>query len=95
MNTTVERSQIQIEWRRGKVAELDSQGNTQPAITRILQVSVSTVNRDISVLRQQAKTNIKRYINERLSAEYEKCLVGLNAITKEAWNTAHDTVFPD
>jgi hypothetical protein len=25
-----------------------------------------------------------------LPEEYEKCLVGLNAITKEAWNTAHD-----
>ena len=23
--------------------------------------------------------------------EYEKCLVGLTAITKEAWNTVHDT----
>ena len=27
----------------------------------------------------------------RLPEEYEKCLVGLNAITKEAWNTAHNT----
>jgi hypothetical protein len=39
-------------------------------------------------LRNQAKTNIKRYIDERLPDEYEKCLVGLNAITKEAWNTS-------
>jgi hypothetical protein len=23
--------------------------------------------------------------------EYEKCLVGLNAITREAWNTAQNT----
>ena len=34
---------------------------------------------------------MKRYIDERLPEEYEKCLVGLNAITKEAWNTAHNT----
>jgi hypothetical protein len=26
-----------------------------------------------------------------LPEEYEKCLVGLNAITKEAWNTAQNT----
>jgi hypothetical protein len=26
-----------------------------------------------------------------LPEEYEKCLVGLNAITKEAWNTADQT----
>jgi hypothetical protein len=43
------------------------------------------------ILRQQAKANIKRYIDERLPEEYEKCLVGLNAITKEAWNTAQST----
>jgi hypothetical protein len=45
----------------------------------------------LSILRQQAKTIIKRYIDERLPEEYEKCVVGLNAITKEAWNTAHNT----
>src|ERR671933_2331439 len=37
------------------------------------------------------KTNTKKYIDERLPEEYEKCLVGLNAITKEAWNTAQST----
>src|SRR6187551_3916713 len=45
----------------------------------------------MSYLRQQAKDNIKRYIDERLPEEYEKCLVGLNTITKEAWNTAANT----
>ena len=89
MSTKVERSQI--EWRRSKVTKLDSQGHSQPEIARILHVSIGTVNRDLSILRQQAKENIKRYIDERLPEEYEKCLVGLNAITKEAWNTAQQT----
>jgi hypothetical protein len=53
-----------------------------------LQVGLATVNRDISYLRNQAKDNIKKYIDERLPEEYEKCLVGLNAITREAWDTA-------
>jgi hypothetical protein len=57
----------------------------------VLQVGLATVNRDISYLRNQAKTNIKRYIDERLPEEYEKCLIGLNAITKEAWNAAQNT----
>jgi hypothetical protein len=56
-----------------------------------LQVGLATVNRDISYLRNQAKTNIKIYIDERLPEEYEKCLVGLNAITREAWTTAQST----
>src|ERR687886_246546 len=80
-----------IEWRRSKVSELSSQGYNQSDISRILQISQPTINRDLSYLRQQAKENIKKYIDERLPEEYEKCLVGLNAITKEAWNTAQNT----
>jgi DNA-binding transcriptional regulator LsrR (DeoR family) len=73
-----------LEWRRSKVQELSSQGYNQSEISRILQISQPTINRDLSYLRQQAKTNIKKYIDERLPEEYEKCLVGLNAITREA-----------
>jgi hypothetical protein len=87
----VERSQMQIEWRRSKVAELDSQGQRQPEIASILHVSIGTVNRDLSILRHQAKDNIRRYIDERLPEEYEKCMVGLSAILKEAWTTSRET----
>jgi hypothetical protein len=45
----------------------------------------------VSFLRQQAKHNIKKYIDERLPEEYEKCLVGLTSILKEAWNIAANT----
>jgi hypothetical protein len=45
----------------------------------------------LSFLRQQAKSNIKKYIDERLPEEYEKCLVGLTAILREAWNASHNT----
>jgi hypothetical protein len=57
----------------------------------MLRVSNGTVNKDPFTLRQQAKDNIKRYIDERLPEEYEKCLIGLNAITREACNTAANT----
>jgi hypothetical protein len=56
-----------------------------------LQVGLATVNREVSYPRNQVKTNIKKYIDESLPEAYERCLVGLNAITKEAWNTAHNT----
>jgi hypothetical protein len=88
LSTKLER---QIQWRRSKIAELDSQGHSQPEMASILQVSIGTVNRDLSYLRQQAKYNIRRYIDERLPEEYEKCLVGLTAILKEAWNTSQLT----
>jgi predicted transcriptional regulator len=80
-----------LEWRRNKVQELASQGYNQSEISRILQISQPTINRDITYLRQQAKENIKKYIDERLPEEYEKCLVGLTAILREAWNTAQQT----
>jgi hypothetical protein len=80
-----------LEWRRNKVQELASQGYNQSEISRILQISQPTINRDITYLRQQAKSNIKRYIDERLPEEYEKCLVGLNMIKKEAWTLAQNT----
>src|SRR6187200_923799 len=81
----------QMQWRRDKVQELCSKGYSQREISQTLQVGVATVNRDISYLRNQAKSNIKRYIDERLPEEYEKCLVGLNAITREVWNTSQQT----
>jgi hypothetical protein len=72
---------------RAKVLELMSKGETnQSEIARILQVDRSIICRDVAYLRQQAKENITRYVDERLPEEYEKCLVGLNSILKEAWN---------
>jgi len=85
------RVEHQIDWRRGKVLELDSQGHTQSEIAQTLRVSVGTVNNDLSYLREQAKFNIGKYIDEKLPHEYEKCLVGLNAIVKEAWTTYQQT----
>ena len=58
-----------LEWRCNKVLELSSQGHSQPEIATILQVGLGTVNRDLSFLRQQAKANIKKYIDERLPEE--------------------------
>ncbi len=79
---------MQVEWRRAKVLELLSKGDSQSEIAKVLQVDLSIIGRDVYFLRQQAKHNIKRYIDERLPEEYEKCLVGLTMITKEAWNTS-------
>jgi hypothetical protein len=75
------------------VLELMSKGETnQSEIARILQVDRSIVCRDVAHLRQQAKENITRYVDERLPEEYEKCLVGLNSILKEAWTMSQTDV---
>jgi hypothetical protein len=75
-------------WRKNQVLDLSSKGLSQADIARTLQVNESTISRDISSLNAQAKNNIRRYIDERLPAEYEKCLAGLTSILKEAWITA-------
>jgi hypothetical protein len=80
-----------IDWRRDKVQESSSQGKSQREIAQILKASNGTVNRDLSILRQQAKENIRKYIDERLPEEYEKCLVGLTSILRETWNTSQQT----
>src|SRR4051812_44079459 len=91
LNSAVNSNNNSLEWRRSKVLELASQGHNQSEISRILQISQPTINRDLAYLRQQAKSNIRRYIDERLPEEYEKCLVGLTAILREAWNTSYQT----
>jgi IS30 family transposase len=75
-------------WRKNQVLDLSSKGLSQADIARTLQVNESTISRDISSLNAQARNNIRKYIDERLPAEYEKCLVGLTSILKEAWITA-------
>jgi hypothetical protein len=81
----------QIEWRRSQVLELSSKGHNQSEISKILQIDKSIISRDISFLREQSKQNIRKYVDEKLPIEYEKCLVGLTAILKEAWNSAQQS----
>ena len=70
---------------------LSSKGYHQSDIARKLQLDKSIISRDVAHLRTQARENIKNYINERLPEEYEKCLVGITSIMKEAWNTSEET----
>ena len=64
-----------IEWR--------SIRRRQKEIVAILKIEKSMLTVDLLYRRHQAKNNIKRYIDERLPEEYEKCLVGLTAILRE------------
>ena len=87
-----------LEWRRSKVLELASQGYNQSEISRILQISQPTINRDLAYLRQQAKVYDWIDCNTQRSLEYSTeyrrrvfifdCSKLTPAITKEAWNTS-------
>jgi len=73
------------------VFELSSKGYSQVEIARKLQIHESTISRDLDYLREQSKENLRKYVDEKLPEEYEKCLVGLTSILKEAWNTAEQS----
>jgi hypothetical protein len=50
-----------------------------------MEVSLGTVNIDLSIIRQQAKDNLQKHIQEKLPHEYQRCLIGLNQILKTCW----------
>jgi hypothetical protein len=41
-------------------------------------------------MKKQRKVNIKKYIDERLPEQYEKCIIALSAILRKAWNSTAD-----
>jgi hypothetical protein len=55
----------------------------------ILQIANGTVNRDIQILKQLAKANISKCINETLPLEYQKCMIGLGAILVKTWDISN------
>src|ERR671938_619450 len=66
--------------------ELSSQGYSQVEISKTLQITESTISRDIDYLRSQSRQKVRTYIDETLPEDYEKCLVGVNFILREACN---------
>ena len=71
-------------------SELSVKGHNQRQIASILKVSLALINEDLQYLRNEARANISRYIDEYLPAEYQNCLEGLNNIMTEAWQMSLD-----
>ena len=84
-NCSTKNTDKQIQWRRTKVLELSSQGNTQSDIAKTLHVGEATVSRDISSLRQLAQENLKTHIQQKLPEEYQNCMTGINQVLKICW----------
>lgn len=81
----------QLQWRRNKILELSSQGHSERDIATTMQIALGTVNRDLHILKNLAKANISKYINETLPLEYEKCMIGLNAILVKTWDISNNS----
>ena len=74
--------QKQIVWRRDKVLELAACGYPEREIADQLQISDTTIHRDLTELKHQAKEHIHKYITDQVPWEYKKTLAGLEAIIK-------------
>ena len=83
LSTQVERQSL--EWRRSKVLELNSQGYSQSETAKILQISLGTVYRDLSIIRQQSRKNLQMHIDKTLPDDHHWCLTGLNQVLKTCW----------
>jgi predicted transcriptional regulator len=83
--------QQQIEWRRGRVLELSSQGFSQSDIATVLQVDKSIISRDVAYLRHQAQENLQKHIHETIPEEYQKAMVSIDQILKMCWSIVSKT----
>jgi orotate phosphoribosyltransferase-like protein len=80
--TNTSTKQRQILWRRDKVLELASNGYSEREIADQLKISDTTIHRDLTLLKAQAKEQIRQYIDEKVPFEYKKTLANLEGIIK-------------
>jgi hypothetical protein len=81
----------QLEWRRGRIAELSAQGRTEREIATILRVGKTTVNRDLAYLNKQAQENLQNHIHETIPQEYQKAMTGINQVLRMCWGIVSKT----
>jgi hypothetical protein len=84
------KQQEQIDWRRAKVPELMSKGETnQSEMAKTLQVDRSVISKDVAILREHSRENLQRHIQDKLPEEYQRCLTGMNQVLKLSWDIAN------
>lgn len=92
MTTIKEQDRNLINLRRSKVSELLSKGYTNQAeIARTLNVSESTISRDIDWFSKRAKETFRTYVQEELPEEFEKAITTYDYIIRTASFTADTT----
>jgi DNA-binding MarR family transcriptional regulator len=80
---------IEKENRQSKIISLYSRGRTQSEIAKELGVDQSTISRDLQLLKQEAKRNIEKYLNEDILMEYLRYIAGSNEVIRELWEIIH------
>ena len=81
---------IEKENRLSQIISLYSRGQTQSEIAKELGVDQSTISRDLQLLKQEAKRNIEKYLNEDILMEYLRYIAGSNEVTRKLWEIVQD-----
>ena len=73
-----------------QIIALQSKGLTQQEIARELGVNQSTISRDLQYLKQGAKRQIWKYMEEDIWMEYLRYSTANNEISKKLWEIVQD-----
>jgi DNA-binding transcriptional ArsR family regulator len=78
-------SSLKREERRRQVEDLLSQGYNETEIAEKLGVSISTISRDISELKELSQQFVRDLAKSDLAFYYKRCINGLDAVKRQAW----------
>ena len=91
MNSGFKSKAEEVEWRRGKILELKSQGLDQREIAGMLRVSSATISYDLQCLRDEAKENVHEYTTNLYPLQFKISLISVQKCMKEYWDMAQTT----
>jgi IS30 family transposase len=74
-----------IEYRRQEIARMLVYGMNQSEIARQLNVSQPTINKDIAVMQESAREELKTHIQIALPHTHMICVRGIDEVLKTAW----------
>jgi len=77
---------VYIEERRKEVAQMLAQGHNETEIAQILGVHVSTISRDVKLLKKLSKRFVFDLAKGDLTYYYKQCIDGMDEIRREAWS---------
>jgi Trp operon repressor len=72
------------------VLELLAKGKSQVEISKITQASPATISRRVGRLRLRAKEKINEWATETLPAEFEKAVVALELVNRQAFEISEN-----
>lgn len=80
--------------RLAKVLMFHSKGYSQLEIARKLNVNQSTVSRDLTEIRNKARSSLDLYVKEEIPNEFQIYVSGLNQIIKNLWEIVENDQNP-